>query len=155
VRLYLLYQLIFSKKVPGTGVDRTGALTSENMWQGPPTWGIDSENRDVIPEWQKQDAKAQILKSHLKKFLISQLHVALDSRYNRALTFDHMHPPPHMTHCEALHRRYNRALTCENLVRSTRSGAAREGGAISAGRGRQPFLTTPSQPACTQKSSIQ
>jgi hypothetical protein len=51
------------------------------MWQGPPTWGIDSEIRDVIPEWQKQDAKAQILKSHLKKILNSQLYVALDSRY--------------------------------------------------------------------------
>ena len=57
----------------------TGALTSE--WQGPPTWGIDSEIRDVIPEWQKQDAKAQILKSHLKKILNSQLYAALDSRY--------------------------------------------------------------------------
>jgi len=38
-----------SDKVPATVVDR--------MPQGPPTWGIDSLNRDVIPEWEKQDDK--------------------------------------------------------------------------------------------------
>jgi hypothetical protein len=48
------YRLAFagrrdSDKVPATVVDREP--------QGPPTWGIDSENRDVIPEWEKQDAK--------------------------------------------------------------------------------------------------
>lgn len=36
-----------SNKVPATVVDRQPA--------GPPSWGVDSTNRDVIPEWEKQD----------------------------------------------------------------------------------------------------
>ena len=45
----------YSNQAAGTVVDRQP--------QASPAWGIDSENRDVIPEWERQDAGYDLRRS--------------------------------------------------------------------------------------------